>query len=113
KLVYQQQMKVGVNKRDLIHRLRYNMLDLWISPLPYLKEETIARTHVPAGKIAMIPLGVDAEAILNTPVTRVDARKYLDLPQDAHILGVLGRIDPQKGQDFAIRALAHLKKEYN
>lgn len=113
KLVYQQQMKVGVNKRDLIHRLRYSMLDLWISPLAYLKDETIARTHVPAKKIVIVPLGVDADAILNTTMTCFDARAQLGLPEAAHILGVLGRIDPKKGQDFAIRALAHLKKEYN
>ncbi len=113
KLVYQQQMKVGVHKRDLIHRLRYNMLDLWISPLPYLKKETIEKTHVPAEKIVIIPLGVDAEAILNTSVTRTGARAQLNLPEDVHILGVLGRIDPKKGQDFAIRMLAHLKNTYH
>ncbi|RYZ53624.1 MAG: DUF4401 domain-containing protein, partial [Sphingobacteriales bacterium] len=61
KLVYQQHMKVGVKKRDLIHRLRYNMLDLWISPLPYLKEETIEKTTVPAEKIAVVPLGLEHE----------------------------------------------------
>ena len=112
KLVYQQQMKVGVRKRDIIHRLRYNMLDLWISPLPYLREETLRCTHVPADRIAVIPLGLDVAPLLRTTVTNAEARAALDLPQEARLLGVLGRIDPKKGQDFSIRAVAHLKKTY-
>jgi D-inositol-3-phosphate glycosyltransferase len=46
-LVYQQHMQVGVRKRDLIHTLRYAMIDVWISPLQYLKEETMRMTRVP------------------------------------------------------------------
>jgi D-inositol-3-phosphate glycosyltransferase len=112
RLVYQQQMKVGVRKRDLIHRLRYNMLDLWISPLPYLREETMRRTHVPSERIAVIPLGLDTEPLLQTAMTREQARAALGIPQDARLMGVLGRIDPKKGQDFSIRALAHLEQAH-
>ncbi len=108
KLVYQQQMKVGVNKRDLIHRFRYQMLDLWISPLPYLKQETITRTHVPERKIKIIPLAVDAGKILNTSMTQDIGRAQLGLPPEVKLLGVLGRIDPKKGQDFAVRVLSQL-----
>ncbi len=117
KLVYQQHMQVGVKKRDLIHTLRYNMLDLWISPLQYLKEETMLKTSVPSHKIAVITLGLDADQFLNSAITKEQARAELNLPQDVYLLGVLGRIDPKKGQDFLIRAVAHIntnfKKDYH
>lgn len=106
RIVYQQHMKVGVKKRDLIHRLRYNMLDLWITPLPYLKEETIEKTTVPKEKIDIIPVGLELSKFNLDAITQQDARAKTNLPQDAFIIGVLGRVDPKKGQDFLIQSLA-------
>jgi D-inositol-3-phosphate glycosyltransferase len=109
KLVYQQHMKVGVNKKDLIHSFRYGALDLWISPLEYLKEETIQRTSVPASKIAVIPFGVDVKKFTDSTINKAEAREQLNLAQNAFVIGVLGRIDPKKGQDFLIRSLPYLR----
>lgn len=112
KLVYQQHMKVGVKKKDIIHRLRYNALDLWISPLPYLKDETMRLTSVPERKIQVIHLGLEADQFLNQQHDKKYAREILYVPDDVKLLGVLGRIDPKKGQDFAIRCIAHLRDHY-
>lgn len=112
KLVYQQHMQVGVKKRDLIHTLRYKKLDLWISPLEYLKEETIAKTRVPANKITVIPLAIDETHFSASTLKKEEARQQLTLPEDGFLIGVLGRVDPKKGQDFLIRALAYLKDKY-
>ena len=111
KLVYQQHMKVGVKKRDFIHRMRYNMLDLWITPLEYLRQETLEKTTVKDDKIRIVSVGLDFEKFENTTITTSLARSVLQLPQDGFIVGVLGRIDPKKGQDFLIKAMASLKEE--
>ena len=105
-LVYQQHMQVGVRKRDLIHSLRYAMIDVWIAPLEYLKQEVQRLTRVPADKIVVIPFGITPADFQNSTVTRQSARAFLNLPQDAIIIGTLGRIDPKKGQDTIVRALA-------
>ena len=112
-LVYQQHMQVGVRKRDLIHTLRYAMIDVWISPLQYLKEETMRLTRVPEEKIEVIPFGIEPAAFLDSAWTREGAREALSLPYDAYIIGVLGRLDPKKGQDLVVRALQRLRKEGN
>lgn len=111
KLVYQQHMQVGVKKRDIIHTLRYSMIDLWISPLPYLKEETMAKTRVPSRKITVVPLAVE-DFFATETLLKSSARKQLGLAQDAFIIGILGRIDPKKGQDFCIRAMPKLLQLY-
>lgn len=111
KLVYQQHMKVGVKKRDMIHRLRYQMLDLWITPLAYLREETIEKTTVVASKIKLVPVGLELEKFSKDKITQQEARALLQLPEAAIIIGCLGRIDPKKGQDFLIQALAALKDD--
>jgi glycosyltransferase involved in cell wall biosynthesis len=106
-------MKVGVSKRDFLHRLRYNMLDLWISPLPYLKDETREKTTVAEKKIIVVPLGLEAEVFLQSQLTRSSARMQLNLPAEADVIGVLGRIDPKKGQDFIVCAIAQLRDRYS
>lgn len=111
KLVYQQHMKVGVKKRDLIHRLRYNMLDLWITPLEYLKQETLEKTTVKEENIRIVPVGLAFEKFPHTVLSKEGARRKLNLPQEVFLIGILGRIDPKKGQDFLIKALASLKEE--
>lgn len=111
KLIYQQHMKVGVKKRDFIHRLRYNMLDLWITPLEYLKQETIEKTTVAKDKIRIVPVGLAFNNFKNITLTKEEAREKIDLSQDIFVMGVLGRIDSKKGQDFLIKVIASLKNE--
>ncbi|HSU27053.1 MAG TPA: glycosyltransferase family 4 protein [Chitinophagaceae bacterium] len=111
KLIYQQQMLVGVNKKDPVHRFRYAMIDRWICPLDYLKEEVLARTNIPASKIEIIPLGADTARLTKNNIGKVDARIVLDLPQKKRIVGILGRIDPMKGQDTLIKAVAMMKND--
>jgi glycosyltransferase involved in cell wall biosynthesis len=112
-VVYQQHMQVGVSKRDLIHTLRYAMIDVWISPLQYLKDETLKLTRVPGDKIEVIPFGMDTTPFLHTELSRQEARVRLNLPQDAYIVGVLGRLDPKKGQDLVVHAIHELNKSGN
>lgn len=112
RLAYQQHMKVGVMKRDLIHTLRYAMLDQWISPLQYLKKETQTLTRVPEEKIVVIPLAVETKYFTEPDLDRIQARKLLNLPEEAWIIGVLGRLDPKKGQDFLVSTLATLRTLY-
>lgn len=109
KQVYQQQMQIGISKKDLIHTFRYGKIDLWVSPLHYLRDEVAAQTRVPLRKITVVPLGIEIGRFLNNPVSRSEAREKLSLPQDPKIIGVLGRIDPKKGQDFLIKAIRHLQ----
>lgn len=104
RLVYQQHMKVGVSKRDPFHTLLYRQLDLWISPLEYLREEVLRRTRVRPAHIRVVPIGLEARKF-GIPLNQEAARLQLDLPQHAFIIGVLGRIDPKKGQDFLIRSM--------
>jgi len=107
-LVYQQHMQVGVRKRDLIHTLRYAMIDVWIAPLQYLKAETLRLTHVKEKRIEVIPFGIETELFRASSWDRDSARAALSLPPDAWIIGVLGRLDPKKGQDLVIHALKQL-----
>lgn len=113
KLIYQQHMQIGINKKSPIHSRRYKMIDAWISPLKWLKAEVIEKTRFPGDRIHVIPLGLDIERFENHEFTQKGSRQTLDLPEGRKLLGVIGRIDPGKGQLFILESLLPLAKKFN
>jgi len=110
--VYQQQMRLGVSRRDPVHALRYRAYRAWIAPLEYLRDEVIAMTTVPARKIHVIPLGIDDGYYREPEPTRSEARSYFGLRDGVTVFGIMGRIEPGKGQAFLLQALKSLREEY-
>lgn len=78
---------------------------LVIAPTAREKEALARRYGAPRGKIRVIPCGVNTG--LFRPLDRGDARARLGLAAEKLILHV-GRIEPVKGADLAIEALARL-----
>ncbi|MFN3316630.1 MAG: glycosyltransferase family 4 protein [Raineya sp.] len=108
KIIHLQQMYVGVNKKDPLHRFFYRNIDAWISPLPYLKENTLQNTPIPAQKIHIVPLCIETEKFVK-PKDKTQIREQLNLPLGKKIVGIIGRIDDGKGQEFVIEALAQVR----
>jgi glycosyltransferase involved in cell wall biosynthesis len=111
RLIYQQQMQLGISKRDLIHTFRFSGLDYWISPLEWLKQQVIKQTHVKEEKIKVIPLGVEVKKYITPKYTKSDARQKLQIKQDSLIIGIIGRIDPLKGQFFLVQAIKNIREQ--
>ncbi|WP_329788750.1 D-inositol-3-phosphate glycosyltransferase [Lentzea sp. DG1S-22] len=57
-------------------------------------------------KVAVVPPGVDLDRF--TPGDRGEARRSLDVPQDAVVLAFVGRIQPLKAPDVLLRAAAEM-----
>lgn len=109
-LMYYQHMHLGGSKRDRYHRWLYGRLDAWIAPLPMFAKRVAAATTIRPEQIVTIPLAIDVSQFLEiTPSRRAEARRALELPQDAAMVGTVGRLDPKKGQDTLVRALSRLK----
>lgn len=111
KIIYQQQMQIGVKKKDIIHTLRYRSIDYWISPLNWLKDEVIQRTRFPKERIKVIPLCVEIDKFITRKYTKEEARKKLDIPTDKTLIGIIGRVSPKKGQFTLIQGLLELKQK--
>lgn len=105
KLVYYQQMQSKVNKRDVLHTWMYSKLSLWISLTKRMKLEVLEHTRVPEQLIRVVPLGRDTHRFDPRRYNQSEARRRYNLPQDKQIVGVIGRLDPQKGQEEFLRSL--------
>jgi D-inositol-3-phosphate glycosyltransferase len=104
KLLYFQQMQSGFDKRDPIHRWTYRHIDHWITLTHAMKESTQQTTIVPSGSISVIPFGADLSAFRPHTFSQVRARRLFGLPRGKKIIAVVGRLDPQKGQEVLLRA---------
>ncbi|CAN0477666.1 unnamed protein product, partial [Phaeothamnion confervicola] len=62
----------------------------------------------PQGRIEIVAPGV--EHAFFAPGVKAGARQALDLPEDVPVLLFVGRIQPLKGPDVAVRALARLSR---
>lgn len=117
KLVYQQHMRLGVPRRDPVHAFRYGRYDAWIAPLDYLKAEVLSMTRVRPERVRVIPLGIDTRRYAGTAPgdgggsTREAARHYFGIPPGGTLFGILGRIEPGKGQGFLLRGVKRLREE--
>jgi glycosyltransferase involved in cell wall biosynthesis len=110
KLIYPQQMQIGIDKKDILHTFYYRQLYKWISPLPWLKDNTLQRTNIAAEKIQIIPFGIDIQQFTNHHLSKEKARKQLNVPQNTLLAGIIGRLDPSKGHEYLLRALPLVRK---
>jgi len=111
KIVYQQAMLLGIVKKDIFHRIRYSRLDAWVTLLPSMAKQVQHFTDFNTYKIHTIPIAIDTKRFANNFLNKEDARWELELPKNKFIVGVIGRIDPKKGQKIVIEALNQIINE--
>jgi glycosyltransferase involved in cell wall biosynthesis len=70
--------------------------------------DRLARWGVPARKITVIPNGLDFSNLGFDPAARAAVREQFGIAPDAYVMGMLGRLDPNKRVDLAIEAAAPL-----
>lgn len=70
--------------------------------------DRLAAWGVRRGKITMIPNGVDFDRVAFDPAARARVRSEHGIDDRAHVIGLLGRLDPNKRFDMVIEAAAPL-----
>jgi glycosyltransferase involved in cell wall biosynthesis len=108
KLLYQQQMQFGIPKRDVWHTFIFKQIDYWIAPLNYLKDQVATQTKFPTERVHVIPLSMEIEDFNSNLPSREEARKYFKLGPEDLVVGMMGRIDFAKSQQFVKDVIADL-----
>lgn len=105
RLHYFMEMQLGVKKTNPLHTLRFAQLDTWSCPLHWLQDQVNIMTHMKSNRVIHIPSPMDTEPF-RFAVSKQEARKLMDLPEESFLVGLAGRFDPQKGQLLLLEALA-------
>lgn len=85
-------------------------LTLGLAASERTRQDRLARTRVPPGRIITIPNGIDTSYFKRT-MSRTEARAKTGLPDDGRFLiGVVGRLHEHKGHEFLFRAVSLLNR---
>lgn len=84
--------------------------DALIAVSPQVRDDLVELNVAPAGKIAMIRLGLDLERrVTSDPGARTAVRAELQVPEDAYLIGWLGRMTEIKRADDLLAAFALMR----
>ncbi|MFF5309497.1 glycosyltransferase [Streptomyces massasporeus] len=74
--------------------------------------ERLKRWGVPGPRIEVVPNGIDVARFRFDAARRHETRRRLGLPDDAYVIGAVGRLAPGKRFGALIRALAQLPDDH-
>ncbi len=105
------QMLLGVKKKDLLHRLVYSRLDHLLTLTDWQVQALMPYLPVPERKYDTIPNFVDTRHF--HPAHRSDSFRYQQgFKSEDFVIGVIGRIDEQKGQLELVKAFHKIADKY-
>jgi D-inositol-3-phosphate glycosyltransferase len=95
------------SQREAVERQLLREVDAIVAATPIDREHMLAHYKADAARIHIIPPGVDTTFF--QPQPQATARARLGLPQDKRLLLWVGRMEPLKGGDALIEAVARLR----
>lgn len=100
------------NKKDPVHALLYRRVDYVLVLSQTMRRNLVATLPVPEKKLRVVNLAIDLERFNPNLVDRMELRREWGVPDGAFLVGVVGRLDPMKGQDLLVKALAQVRKSF-
>ncbi|NJO90275.1 MAG: glycosyltransferase family 4 protein [Chloroflexia bacterium] len=80
--------------------------------MQYLEEQLLQNTKIRKEKIRRIPLSIEVSPFIEASAKdKLKAREAFSLQNEDFIVGVIGRLDKQKGQEYLIKALPLIKDQ--
>jgi glycosyltransferase involved in cell wall biosynthesis len=70
----------------------------------FIGAELAKKRGIPAGKMVVIPNGIDVEKFHPDTSTREKSKQKYGLPENGIVIGIIGRIDPIKGHKTFLKA---------
>lgn len=98
------------NKKDFIHRSLYARLDFLIVMSHTLRKNVLATHAIRERNVKVVNLGLDFDRFDPEKVDPEEYRSAWGADAETIVIGLVGRIDPAKGQATFIKAAAGLLK---
>lgn len=113
KIVLHKHIGCEYNKRDVFHSFIYKKVDKIVAISEHIKRD-ILRTH-PVGeeKVVIIYNGIDLKRYNPKEYSNIELKREFKIKKDTKIVGIVGRLDPGKGQKELLYAAKILLKRYS
>lgn len=98
------------SKRSLWHRAVYARLDALIVMSQALRANVLATHAIKPRRVRVIHLGLDYDRFDPEKVRAKDQREAWGADEDTCVIGMVGRLDPAKGQATFLKAAAGLRR---
>ena len=95
----------------MIERTLAHATDQFVMISNYEKMLAVQRHVGRADRMKVIFNGVDTENIRKTAALSMVSRRDVGIPEDAYVIGMVGRISPQKAPDVFVRMAAEVVKK--
>ena len=109
-VVFSQQMASSYPKRDVLHRSVWGMVSRVAALTEEIREKTIQNAPIAADRVCVLPYGIDTDEMMPMPDKRQALRRQHGIGDDVFVVGIVGRLDPGKGQEVFLEALSRLTK---
>jgi len=107
-------INIGGKWRELLKRLTSGLDDKVIAVCEAVRKAEIESSNVPSEKAVTIHNGIDPIAFISvSDEAALEIRNSFEIPDDALLLGAIGRLHPSKGFNDLISALAYIKAKTN
>jgi glycosyltransferase involved in cell wall biosynthesis len=100
------------NKKDPLHALLYRRVDYMLVLSQTMRRNLTTTLPLPERRLRIVNLAIDLERFNPNLVDRAQIRKQWGFPEDAFVVGLVGRLDPMKGQDLMVKAIAQVRKSH-
>ncbi len=98
-------------KKTFYHRLIYQRVDALVAMSEMLRQNIIGTHAINPTRVKLIHLGLDFEKFNTNRVDGLKQRLEWGADEETLVIGLVGRIDPAKGQSVFLKAAAGLIKK--
>ncbi|GAB3529071.1 glycosyltransferase family 4 protein [Photobacterium alginatilyticum] len=111
RVIFTEHMGVTRPKKDMYHRWVYSHVDQVLSISEATKKRNLKALPVPAEKIQRLWLGTEIRPAIDDTELVLKTKKELGIPDDATVIGTVGRFNHAKGQKELLDAFIALVRQ--
>jgi glycosyltransferase involved in cell wall biosynthesis len=111
-LVLSKRVGSYINKKDLLHRFSYAHVRRVLAISDVIHNNVLSTTPIPPDRVITLHDAIDTEHFSLSRADRNRVRKEFRIPEDAILVGFVGRFSPGKGHEEFLRAADLLRKRF-
>lgn len=111
-LVLSKRVGSYIKKKDLFHRFTYGNVDRVFAISDVIHRNVLETTTISPERVMTLHDAVDTELFSLARVSRTRVRKEFGFPDEALVVGFVGRFSPGKGHEEFLEAASRLNAKY-